>query len=110
MGNKSTTFGSDIDGYAATPLKPTDARKFVNYTDGVPTGDQLTRSRMGGASPRVWNYNTEGMAHIGLVPDFFEALKKDGMSLEKLNQLFLSAEYFAQMWEKCLARAPLVER
>jgi microsomal dipeptidase-like Zn-dependent dipeptidase len=110
MGNKNTTFGSDIDGYAATPLKPADSRKFVNYTDGVPTGDQLTKSRMGGASTRVWNYNTEGMAHIGLVPDFFEALKKDGMSMEKLNQLFLSAEYFAQMWEKCLRRAPLVER
>jgi hypothetical protein len=50
------------------------------------------------------------MAHIGLVPDFFEALKKDGMPTEKLHQLFLSAEYFAQMWEKCLARAPFVER
>jgi hypothetical protein len=61
-------------------------------------------------SPRQWNYNEEGMAHIGLVPDFFEALKKDGMPTEKLHQLFLSAEYFAQMWEKCLARAPFVER
>ena len=110
MGNKNTTFGSDIDGYAATPKKPVSAAKFINYTDGVPTGDLLTRCRMGGASLRSWDYNTEGMAHIGLVPDFFEALKKDGMSLEKLNQLFLSAEYFAQMWEKCERRAPLVER
>ena len=50
------------------------------------------------------------MAHIGLYPDFFEALKKDGMSLGLLHQFFLGAENFIQMWEKCERRAPLVER
>jgi microsomal dipeptidase-like Zn-dependent dipeptidase len=129
MGNKNTTFGSDIDGYAATTKKvspPVGRRSTIpgepniisrleatNYENrkikyGIRPGE-LRLCTMEG-SPKRWDYNNEGMAHIGLVPDFFEALKKDGMSLEKLNQLFLSAEYFAQMWEKCIARAPLVER
>jgi len=59
-------------------------------------------------SPRVWDYNREGMAHIGMVPDFFQALKKAGASTQQLNALFLSAEHFAQMWEKCERAAPAV--
>lgn len=108
MGGKNTTFGSDIDGYAATPLKPVNSSKFINYTNrSYP--DFLTTCTMAGSS-RTWNYNTEGMVHMGLYPDFFEALKKDGMSSSNINQLFLASEYFARMWEKCERRAPLVER
>jgi microsomal dipeptidase-like Zn-dependent dipeptidase len=108
MGGKNTAFGSDIDGYAATTKKPTDSRKFVNYTDRT-RGDLLTKSSMAGTT-RTWDYNLEGMAHIGLYPDFFEALKKDGLNISTINQLFLSAEYFVRMWEKCERRAPLIPR
>jgi len=108
MGGKNTTFGSDIGGYAATTLKPRSADKFINYTNrSLP--DYLTTGSMAGTS-RTWNYNTEGMVHIGLYPDFFEALKKDGMDINKLNQFFLASEYFARMWEKCERRAPLIPR
>lgn len=128
MGNKNTTFGSDIDGYASTPLKvapPAGKRSTIpgqpNIISTAEATDYENRKIKYGNRPgeltlytmpgsRSWNYNDEGMAHIGLVPDFFEALKKDGMPIEKLHQLFLSAEYFAQTWEKCQARAPLVER
>jgi len=129
MGNKNTTFGSDINGYAATTKKvapPVGRRSTIpgqpNIISAAEANDYNNRKIVYGnrpgelimctmaGSPRQWNYNEEGMAHIGLVPDFFEALKKDGMPTEKLHQLFLSAEYFAQMWEKCLARAPFVER
>ena len=64
---------------------------------------------MAGTS-RTWNYNTEGMVHMGLYPDFFEALKKDGMDINRINQLFLASEYFARMWEKCERRAPFIPR
>jgi microsomal dipeptidase-like Zn-dependent dipeptidase len=106
MGNRSMSFGSDIDGYAATPKAPASPSQFINYTNSSQP-DFLQPYRMPG-SPRVWNYNTEGMAHIGLVPDFFEALKKAGAPTAQLNALFLSAEYFAQMWEKCERTAPLI--
>ncbi len=108
MGGKNTAFGSDIDGYAATPRKPVNASKFINYTNrSLP--DFLSTCTMAG-STRTWNYNTEGMAHMGLYPDFFEALKKDGIPMSTLNQLFLSSEYFVRMWEKCERRAPFVGR
>jgi microsomal dipeptidase-like Zn-dependent dipeptidase len=108
MGNKNTAFGSDIDGYAATPLKPVNSSQFVNYTNAA-LPDYLQKYVMPG-SPKDWDYNIKGMEHIGMIPDFFQALKKAGMSEAQLNALFLSAEYFAQMWEKCERRAPLVER
>src|SRR4030095_5972810 len=97
MGGKNMTFGSDIDGYAATPKKPA-AGQLINYTNRSQP-DFLEQYRMPGSS-RVWDYNTEGMAHIGMVPDFFQALKEAGVTTAQLNALFLSAEYFAQMWDK----------
>ena len=108
MKGKNTSFGSDIGGYAATIRKPTDPRKFITYTS-TPGDGYLTKSSMAGTS-RTWDFNTEGMVHIGLYPDFFEALKKDGVSLDVLHQFFLGAENFIQMWEKCERRAPLVAR
>ncbi len=108
VGMSKLSFGSDIGGYATTIMKPTDSRKFINYTDKS-RPDFFETCTMEG-SPRTWNFNTEGMVHIGLYPDFYEALKKDGMSLMMLHKFFLGAEHFIQMWEKCEARAALVER
>jgi len=107
MGGRSTAFGSDIGGYATTPEKPA-AGQLINYTNASQY-DFLRQYTMVG-SPRRWDYNTDGMAHIGMIPDFFEALKKAGAPSPQLNSLFLSAEYFAQMWEKCETTAPMVSR
>jgi microsomal dipeptidase-like Zn-dependent dipeptidase len=109
MGGKNTTFGSDINGYASTPKMPTSPSQYINYTN---TSNPITylRQYVMPGSPRVWDYNTQGMAHIGMVPDFFQALVNAGMGKEVVNQLMLSSEYFAQMWEKCERTAPLVER
>jgi microsomal dipeptidase-like Zn-dependent dipeptidase len=108
MGGKNTAFGSDIDGYASTPKKPVTPSQNVNYTNT--SNISYLRQYVMPGSPRVWDYNTQGMAHIGMLPDFFQAVKNAGMNTSTFNQLFLSSEYFAQMWEKCERRAPLVER
>gem|GEM_PF-1115410 len=108
MRNRNTTFGSDINGYASTPKAPTRSSGYINYTD-TRNVSYLVPYTMRGSS-RVWNYNTGGMAHIGMVPDFFQAIHLAGMSKSDMNQLLLSSEYFAQMWEKCIRRAPFVER
>ena len=47
-----------------------------------------------------YNYNFEGMAHIGLLPDFVEDLKRVGVSDEDLEPLFNSAEAYLRLWEK----------
>jgi hypothetical protein len=49
---------------------------------------------------RSWDFNTDGMAHYGLMPDFFQDLRNIGVGPDKLTFLFRSAEDYIQMWEK----------
>lgn len=59
------------------------------------------RSRTGS---RVFDYNQDGLAHVGLLPDFVEDLKKSGLSDPDLAPLFRSAEAYIAMWEAIDAR------
>ena len=52
------------------------------------------------SSGKRYDYNTDGMAHIGLLPDFIEDLKAIGISDEDLKPLFNSAEGYIRMWER----------
>jgi microsomal dipeptidase-like Zn-dependent dipeptidase len=49
---------------------------------------------------RVWDYNQDGFAHYGLLPDFIQDLKNIGLTDDQLAPLFRSAETYLQMWEK----------
>lgn len=49
---------------------------------------------------RYWDFNTDGMAHYGLMPDFLQDLRNIGVSPGNLTVLFRSAEDYIQMWEK----------
>ncbi len=49
---------------------------------------------------RYWDFNTDGMAHYGLMPDFLQDLRNIGLGPDKLTTLFRSAEDYIQMWEK----------
>lgn len=107
LGNKNIALGSDINGFVATPSKPTASSQFINYTNRSQP-DFIQKYTMPGS--RSWDFNTDGVAHYGLVPDFFQGMKKAGAEPNVLNAFFLGAEYFAQMWEKCERRASAVRR
>ena len=47
-----------------------------------------------------WDYNTDGVAHVGLLPDFIQDLRTIGMTDAQLQPLFRSAEAYIQMWER----------
>lgn len=47
-----------------------------------------------------WDFNTDGMAHYGLMPDFLQDLRNIGLTPMQLTYLFRSAEDYIQMWEK----------
>lgn len=49
---------------------------------------------------RDWDFNTDGMAHYGLMPDFFQDLSNVGLNNARLWFLFNSAEDYISMWEK----------
>jgi microsomal dipeptidase-like Zn-dependent dipeptidase len=53
----------------------------------------------------AFDYNTLGLAHVGLLPDFVEDLKRVGLSDADLDPLFRSAEAYVAMWERIDSRS-----
>jgi hypothetical protein len=52
---------------------------------------------------RYWDFNLDGLAHYGLMPDLLQDLKNIGFTKLQLQPLFGSAEDYIQMWEKAEA-------
>ena len=74
---------------------------FTSY-DGQIT---FTEPRVGN---RTIDFNTEGMAHIGLMPELIEDVRNDGATDEDLIPLFKSAEGYIRMWELSESRASAI--
>ncbi|MFN4144526.1 MAG: hypothetical protein ACK4GN_01795, partial [Runella sp.] len=68
-------------------------RKITNSTANEP----LRRCR---TANREWDFNLEGLAHYGLIPDFLQDCKNVGLTPQQLKPLFNSAEDYIKMWEK----------
>ncbi|HKX29101.1 MAG TPA: RICIN domain-containing protein [Blastocatellia bacterium] len=47
---------------------------------------------------RTWDYNNEGLMHVGLMPDFFEDLRLVGLTLADLEPLYRSARGVVDLW------------
>ena len=115
-------YGSDFNGMTqalaprfetpGTPADETDACE--GDTDAGPQGSRVTypfnahgttgtfeQQVTGG---RTFDYNEDGVAHVGLIPDFVEDLKRIGLTDQQLEPFFRSAEAFLQMWERIDAR------
>ena len=54
------------------------------------------------STSKEWDLNFHGVAHYGLLPDFFQDLCNVGMDSHDLSVLFHSAENFARMWTKSI--------
>ncbi|MFT7580546.1 MAG: microsomal dipeptidase-like Zn-dependent dipeptidase [Myxococcota bacterium] len=54
---------------------------------------------------RAVDFNTEGMIHIGLLPELLEDARQDGATDAMLEPLFRSAEAYLRMWEQAEAVA-----
>jgi microsomal dipeptidase-like Zn-dependent dipeptidase len=83
------------DGDHDTPYNPAPG---VNYGPGLLDyyGNPLPQYTFGS---RTWDYNVDGLAHVGLYPDFIADLQAIGLG-DKLGPLFNSAEAYVRMWEK----------
>jgi hypothetical protein len=51
------------------------------------------------------DFNTEGMIHVGLLPELIEDARKDAQSDADLEPLFRGAEAWIRMWERAEERA-----
>ena len=88
-----------------------DQQNRVNYIHTAISRAWVTwQGKFGGNAPirryktgnRDWDFNTDGMAHYGLMPDFLQDLRNVGMSAGSLTPLMRSAEDYLKMWEKSL--------
>ncbi len=52
-----------------------------------------------------WDYNFDGLAHYGMMPDFFQDLSNVGLNATDMSPMFRSAEDFARMWTRTLEAA-----
>ena len=92
--NISIGIGSDCNGLVKLPGVPSSNR--VKYSADFP------RCKTGNMT---WDYNSDGMAHIGLLPDYLRDVESMG-GKNILQKLFLGVEAFAQAWEICEKYSP----
>jgi hypothetical protein len=94
-GEPAPRFGGDAcDGDRSDPYNPAGGISYpiTPFGGGGPIGQMQIGSR-------TFNYNTDGLANIGLYPDFIADLQANGMTNQDLSPLFRSAEAYVRMWE-----------
>lgn len=109
-------FGFDLNGFAGAPGPRFGPRSGCSTPQADPVrhpfrsyaGDVVFHQPRVGR--RVLDFNTEGMVHIGLVPELIEDVRRDGVSDAELEPLFRSAEGYLRMWEKAERRAAALRR
>ncbi|WAS90741.1 membrane dipeptidase [Nannocystis punicea] len=103
-------FGFDLNGFAGARgprfgdgVCPTPQTDPVTYPFSSFAGDiEFTPPVVGN---RELDFNTEGLAHIGLLPELIEDARRDAVDEADLEPLFRSAEGYIRMWELAEARA-----
>lgn len=100
--------GSDSNPTPGTPLVIQDAAmgevaakvRSVAFAARAMDGPNapLTRMTLGEHDS---DFNLDGFAHYGMLPDLLQDAKNVGLTYEDLTPLFRSAEDYIQMWEKC---------
>jgi len=98
MKNKSVALGTDIDGMAPMPAGPCSTANdkhcaVVKYNSRA---FPLAKTKTG---TKTWDYNYDGVAHYGLIPDFLRHVEILG-GQQAVNALFQGAESFAKTWHK----------
>jgi microsomal dipeptidase-like Zn-dependent dipeptidase len=108
-------FGSDFNGFAGLPGPRFGAEGCSGDAGSqVPQGNPVAYPfrihnpngtadigslGMYALGQRAFDYNTQGVAHMGLVPDFIQDLKQSGVTDAQLAPLFRSAERYLHMWD-----------
>ena len=109
MDGRGVGLGSDWNGFGGQP-----APRFGDEACGVgglaPAGTRVTypfalHDSIGGtmgkftAGNKTFDINTDGLATIGMLPDFVAELRAVGLSDRDLDPLFDSAETYIEAWE-----------
>ena len=113
LGGAPVALGSDFNGLAGQPSPRFGA-------EACQRGDKGAQAELGGrvmypfavhgaptrkldksvVGDMKFDINVHGLAHIGMLPDFIQDLKVQGLTDQDLEPLFRSAEAYIRMWEK----------
>jgi microsomal dipeptidase-like Zn-dependent dipeptidase len=109
-GYPAVGLGLDLNGFAGAPgprfgdegcSSPQD--NPITYPFTAYAGDiTFTRPLLGS---RTVDFDTEGLIHIGMLPELLQDARSDALSDDDLEPLFRSAEGYIRMWEKAEERA-----
>jgi hypothetical protein len=75
----------------------------VTYPFEIPDFGRFDKQVTG---QKVFDFNGDGIAHIGLLPDLIADLRMIGLTDADLDPLFRSAEGFIQVWERSELKTP----
>jgi len=101
----SVAFGTDMNSLVDAPKPP----KASSRTWSVVYSAANPKSTSGN---RTWDYQTDGVAHYGMMKDFVQDVRTAPASVTKSipgtqlvdDNLGRSADYFWHMWERCEAQ------
>jgi microsomal dipeptidase-like Zn-dependent dipeptidase len=136
------SLGSDINGLVDMPKPRMEGKEVLSKVDYCPDNNDdyntcLRRKpnamrkyafgTMASGKPRYWDYNSEGVAHIGLYPDFYQDMKnaymqqlavwiatpavkrKEERPADVRESFFSAADAVARMWDKMEVRKAFVK-
>ena len=95
-------YGTDMNGFGGTAEPPTTDAAKISYPFTTSDGTVMTKQVTG---QRTWDYNTDGVAHYGLIPDWIESLRKlaGDAIVDDLNR---GAESYLRTWAATTAFTP----
>jgi hypothetical protein len=92
--------GTDTGGFASLPAPDPSAAPlrypFRSYEGDVRFGRQRTGTR-------VFDINTDGVAHYGLMPDLLAEVRRSGGGAAAMRTLFSSAKAYLRTWARAEA-------
>lgn len=99
---KGYGMGMDMNGFGGTPRPPKADDPKVRYPFTASDGGGSTLDRQV-TGQRTWDYNTDGVAHYGMVPDWVENLRQIGgealvEELARGSQTYLTTWGATERW------------
>lgn len=100
-------FGTDMDGMEfGMPPRP---GSNVQYGSGpMPGCAAATLLPMSAEGNRSWNYNSAGVAHYGMLPDFLEDVASLNGGCAVVTSMNAGAQYLYETWRIAEGNAPAV--
>ncbi|GAB3665898.1 hypothetical protein GCM10027589_30780 [Actinocorallia lasiicapitis] len=95
-------YGLDANGLGPLPGPRPGSQVAYPFTSPFDPSVTLGKAHTG---TRFWDFNTEGVAHYGLVPDWTKDLQAVG-GPELIDDLANGAEAYLQMWQRAVSYQP----